>query len=181
MRCLSIPTGGFCWFWTKDFEIISVQYLLDKIRWSGPLFRKKISSHFPPVKRVRFGLRFWEKSFRFLRPNGDFCPVGTEERKYENLSFKTVWTVKGGTGEKKFQIFLAKQPISLQWILGEKSFRFFWPNGDFCPVGTEGKKNCKSFVKNRQNPPVGSGERKFAETVSFGPLPRLPVEGQKFS
>jgi hypothetical protein len=30
-----------------------------------------------------------EKSFRFLRPNGDFCPVGTEERKYENLSFKT--------------------------------------------------------------------------------------------
>ena len=89
-----------------------------------------------------------------------------------------------------------------RWLLHtRKSFRSFWPNspfpssgywekkvsdsldqsGGFCPVGIEGRNFSKSFVQNRQNPPVGSGERKFAETVSFGPLPRLPVEGQKSS
>ena len=143
-------------------------------KWEEKNFSEKRTTS---ASHVRWVLR--EKSFRLFRPNGDFCPVGTEGRKFEDLSFKTARTVKGVLERKNLQNLLTKMVPRVRWVVEGKIFKFFWPNGDFCPVGTEGKKISKSFVQNRQNPPVGSGEKKFSETVSFGPPPRLPDEGTK--
>ena len=72
-----------------------------------------------------------EKSFRFFRPNGDFCPVGSDE--------------------KKFQIFLAKTVVSVKGVLeDEKVSDSFVQNGTSCPLGSEGKK----LPKKRTTSPV---------------------------
>lgn len=128
---------------------------------SSGYWREKSFRIFWSKRMLMTGGKWEVKIFGFFRANGNFC--------------------QGGTGEKKFQIFLARQPISLQWVVGEKSFRKSGPLHRFPSREYWTKKISKTFVQNRQNPPVGIGERKFSETVSFASLPRLPVEGQKFS
>ena len=96
----------------------------------GVLERKKFQIFLAKTDaHVRWVVK--EKSFRFFRPNGDFCPVGSDE--------------------KKFQIFLAKTVVSVKGVLeDEKVSDSFVQNGTSCPLGSEGKK----LPKKRTTSPV---------------------------
>ena len=78
-----------------------------------------------------------------------------------------------------FYFLSFKTAPHVRWVLREKSFLKSGPLHRFLSSEYWRKKFSKSFVQNRQNPPVGSGEKKFSETVSFGPPPRLPDERTK--
>ena len=63
----------------------------------GVLERKKFQIFLAKTDaHVRWVVK--EKSFRFFRPNGDFAPVGSDEKKVSDLFGQNRGFCQGGTG-----------------------------------------------------------------------------------
>ena len=104
MRFLPVPTGG------------------KLSKWSA--FSEKISSHFPPVKRVRFGLRFWEKSFLISHCPRTFKVIRIFRCFFSPLptgGFYRFWT-------KDFEYFLLLYPLEAR--------ESFWRSSDHFSLST---------------------------------------------
>ena len=104
-----IPTGGFCRFWTKDFEIFFAQYppCQKPVRWSAfsrtfspttywremGCLAKKIWNFFSPVPPLIVQAVLNERFSCFLPsvPTGQKSPFGLRNRKLFSFTTQRTW------------------------------------------------------------------------------------------